>query len=243
MNDFMAPLSLAEAFRFSCSKRVSCFNECCRDLNQHLTPYDILRLKNNLGLHSSMFLKQYTRRHLGPESGLPVVTLRPESSSELRCPFVSPSGCRVYPDRPSSCRAYPLIRAASRSRETGKIAERYMLLREPHCRGFEQDHTQTVAEWIETQGLQPYNRLNDLLLEIISLKRRLKPGPLDMASGRLFYLACYNLDTFRTQIVEDGLLADFCPDPGMMAAAENDDVALLTLGMEWVKQVLFESTG
>lgn len=238
----MVPLFPEDTFRFFCSSRVPCFNNCCKDLNQSLTPYDIIRLKGNLGLRSGLFLERYTLRHTGPESGLPIITLKPESSCELRCPFVTPSGCRVYADRPASCRAYPLIRAASRSRETGKISDRYLLLRESHCRGFEQDHTQTVAEWIEGQGLPIYNRLNDLLLEIISLKRGLKPGPLDRESGRLFYLACYDLDTFRSQVFETGRLDLRDPDPGVLEDARNDDIALLTLGMKWVKQVLFGNT-
>lgn len=242
MNNTMIPLSPKDTVRFSCSPQGPCFNECCKDLNQGLTPYDIIRLKNNLGLPSGLFLERYTRRHTGPESGLPIITLKPDPSLELRCPFVTPSGCGVYSDRPSSCRVYPLVRAASRSRETGEITERYMLLREPHCRGFEQDHTQTVAEWIEGQGLPAYNRLNDSLLEIIHLKRGLRPGPLDMESGRLFYLACYDLDTFRSQIFENGLLDDRNPDPGTLEDARNNDVALLTLGIKWIKQVLFGNT-
>ncbi len=43
-------------FRFACNPGVACFNECCRDLNQFLTPYDVLRLKRGLGLSSRQFL-------------------------------------------------------------------------------------------------------------------------------------------------------------------------------------------
>ena len=45
MDDVISPLSLTDTFAFSCSARVACFNDCCRDLNQFLMPYDILRLK------------------------------------------------------------------------------------------------------------------------------------------------------------------------------------------------------
>lgn len=38
-------LSDDEPFYFDCQSRVPCFNACCRDLNQFLTPYDIDRLK------------------------------------------------------------------------------------------------------------------------------------------------------------------------------------------------------
>jgi len=144
----MTPLSLDDTFRFSCSKRVPCFNECCKELNQYLTPYDILRLKNRLDLSSALFLQRYTVQHTGLESGLPIITLKPNYDKELKCPFVTSKGCGVYEDRPSSCRAYPLARIASRSRETGRINEQYLLLQESHCRGFEQEQSQTVGEWI-----------------------------------------------------------------------------------------------
>ena len=235
----MIPLSRDDAFRFLCSKHVPCFNQCCRDLNQFLTPYDILRLKNRLGIPSSLFLDQYTTQHLGPESGLPVVTLKPNDADELKCPFVTPSGCSVYEDRPSCCRAYPLVRVVSRSRETGKVAERYMLLKELHCCGFDQEQTQTVREWIEDQGLTKYNEINDLLLEIISLKNRLIPGPVDIKSKHFFNMACYDLDRFRSHIFDKGLLDDFNIDGDTLEVIKNDDAALLKLGLKWIKQIFF----
>ena len=239
MNNQMIQLSLKDTFRFSCNKSVPCFNACCKDLNQNLTPYDIIRLKNHLGLPSGDFLERYTLQHMGPESGLPIITLKFESSHGLRCPFVTPSGCRVYEDRPSSCRSYPLALAASRSRATGEIVERYLLMKEPHCLGFEQDRAQIVEEWLEGQGIPIYNRLNNLLLEILSLKNRRIPGLLDIRAGRLFHLACYDLDNFRNHIFEKGLLDDRNLDSATLDAIENDDVALLKLGVEWIKQELF----
>ena len=194
-----------DTFRFSCTEEVPCFNECCKDLNQYLTPYDILRLKKRLGITSREFLKEYTVQHTGPESGLPVVTLKTENNSELKCPFVTPSGCSVYEDRPGSCRIYPIIRMLSRSRETGETKEQYYLLKEPHCLGFYQNKRQSVKEWIKSQNVEIYNEMNDLMLEIIALKNRYYPGVIDMKSGHLFYMACYDSDTFRTHFYENRL--------------------------------------
>jgi Fe-S-cluster containining protein len=239
MDNNMPPLALSDTFRFSCSKRVPCFNECCKELNQYLTPYDILRLKNRLDLSSALFLQRYTVQHTGPESGLPIITLKPNYDNELKCPFVTPEGCGVYEDRPSSCRTYPLVRIASRSRETGGINEQYLLLQEPHCLGFEQEQTQTVREWIKSQELAIYNQMNDMMLEIISLKNRLMPGGLDNTSNLAFYMACYDLDTFRTDIFEKGILNDLDLDPGVLEAIKTDDEALLRFGLQWIKETLF----
>jgi len=238
MNEEMIPLALEESFRFSCFKDVPCFNECCRDLNQFLTPYDILRLKNALEMTSGEFLSTYTHSHTGPDSGLPVITLKPADPGERICPFVTVNGCRVYENRPSSCRAYPLARLASRSRETGRITEHWALIREPHCRGFEQDKTWSVREWINRQGLPEYNQMNDLLMEIISLKNQYDQGPLDIKSGHLFHMALYDLDNFRIHIVEKGLLDDSEMNTDHLESLK-DDVQLLRFGMEWIKKTLF----
>lgn len=238
MNEEMIPLSLDETFRFACSRSVPCFNECCRDLNQFLTPYDILRLKNALEMTSGEFLSTYTHSHTGPESGLPVITLKPADPRERICPFVTRNGCRVYENRPSSCRAYPLARLTSRSRETGSITEHWALIREPHCRGFEQDETQVVQEWINRQGLSEYNKMNDLLMDIISLKNQCDQGPLDMKSRHVFHMALYDIDNFRVHIIEKGILDHLDMNKEHLEYLK-DDSSLLKCGMEWIKKTLF----
>ena len=240
MEPKLTPLSLQDTFRFSCSPDVPCFNACCRDLNQFLTPYDILRLKNHFGLSSGEFLEQYTSQHTGPESGLPVVTLRPKNNHDRMCPSVSPGGCTVYENRPSSCRTYPLVRALSRSRQTGEITEQFMVLREPHCLGFKEGQIQTARHWINEQEIAAYNEINDQMMQIISLKNRLMPGPLDLKSRHLFYLALYDLDNFRSQIKINGLPDNFDIDSPTIDKAREEDVALLEISMRWVKKVLFD---
>ena len=232
------PLSLEDTFSFSCSKDVPCFNECCKNLQQFLTPYDILRLKNCLGIPSGLFLEQYTARHTGPESGLPIITLKTEGY-KLKCPFVTPSGCSVYKDRPSSCRMYPLARVVSRSRETGEITEQYMLIKESYCLGSNQGKKWTIRQWEEGQETGIYNEMNDLLMEIISLKNRLMPGRIDVKSEYLYYMACYNLDTFRSHIFEKGILDNLNLDSETLNEVKDDDKALLKLGFQWIKQTLF----
>lgn len=237
----MTPLFIRDTFQFSCSEQVSCFNECCQDLNQFLTPYDILRLKQRLDLPSNLFLERYTSQHIGPETGLPVITLKSDHSQQLKCPFLTVQGCSVYEDRPSSCRTYPLVRMASRSRETGEITEHYFLLKEPHCLGFNEGQTQTVYQWIKDQGLIVYNQMNDMLMEIIGLKNRLMPGHLDVKSTFLFNMACYDLDTFRSHIFDKGMLNNDNLDPDALDKAKHDDVELLKLGFNWIEDTLFNN--
>jgi len=187
-----------------------------------------------MGLTSSQFLESYTIRHQGPQSGFPIVTFKMNPADYMRCPFVHADGCGVYEDRPSSCRTYPLVRLASRSRETGKISENYFLIKEAHCLGFEEMKDQTVEEWIENQGIDVYNRMNDMLLELISLKNRLLPDPFDGGTMQLIYTAFYDLDRFRSRIAS----GEISVSTGGLK--NRDDVRLLKLGIQWVKELIFK---
>jgi uncharacterized protein len=239
MEPEMTPLLPGERFCFDCSPRVPCFNECCRDLNQFLTPYDILRLKNGLGLTSGEFLALYTVSHIGPETGLPVTSLKQDQSADLKCPFVQPTGCAVYADRPASCRMYPLARALSRSRKTGVLTEYFALLKEPHCQGFADGEDLSAEDWITRQGLKEYNALNDRLMTLISLKNRLLPGALKPHLAEQFHLALYDLDRFRQVILEQDLLAGLTVKAEILEKIRTDDVELLKLGLKWVRFKLF----
>ncbi len=238
MDDILIPITQDTVFRFECSPKVSCFNQCCRDLLQALTPYDVLRIRQELGLSSRRFLEQFTHRHTGPGSGLPVVTLKPADEHTRVCPFVTPAGCRVYPHRPASCRTYPLVRTLGRSRETGAAVESFYILRESHCRGFAGVQERTVREWINDQALCDYNAENDRMIELISAKNRLHPGSLPAETIAALALALYDLDAFRVRLADGRLpearaLRDAFPN-----AVEGDDLQLLHAGLAWAKRIL-----
>ena len=204
-------------------------------MNQFLTPYDLLRLKTRLGMTSEQFLAQYTIQHIGPQTGLPVITFKTDRSSNSTCPFVTESGCRVYEDRPSSCRMYPVVRVVSRSRECGKIEVHFTLLKEAHCLGHGQDKEQTIRGWLAEQELDVYNLYNDMLMEIIALKNRTEPGPLDVEACRRFHLALYDIDNFRKHVFKPKLWQDFTVDRSTFIKAQTNDAALLRIGHAWIK--------
>lgn len=239
MNEEMKPVNPDEKMNFNCGPGNECFNECCRDLNQTLTPYDLLRLKQHLGITSQELIRKYTALHYGPESGLPILTFKPNPQTGHECPFVTPEGCAVYENRPASCRMYPLARAIARSRDTGQIIEYFALIEEPHCKGFCNDSGKTVKEWLHGQEVSEYNRQNDKLMELISLKNRILPGKLDGAQSDQFYLALYDLDEFRSRIINDGLLDDLDISESVLKTISKEDEALLNFGLEWVKYMLF----
>ena len=239
MDETLTPVAPDRPFPFSCHPDVPCFNACCRDLVQFLTPYDILRLKQGLGLSSGAFLERYTALHDGPRTGLPVVVLRPATGPERTCPFVRPRGCAVYPHRPSSCRIYPLARAVTRCRDTGRLTEHYALLEEAHCLGHRGNENWTAETWTADQGLVEDHRVNDLFLEIIGRKHPTGAQPLDLARRRLFCTALYDLDAFRRRIFQEGLLGGHRPDDAVLDRLRTDDLALLIFGHRWVQRVVF----
>ncbi len=233
------PLTPTASFCFHCSPDVACFNACCRDLNQFLTGYDILRLARRLGLSTTAFLRRYTRVHTGPETGLPVAAFRTTAENGHACPFVTASGCGVYTDRPASCRTYPLVRALTRSRLDGRLTEHFALLREPHCRGFETEQRHTPQTWLADQGAAAYNRVNDRLLPVIAMKNRLRPGPLAEAEAAAFRLAVYDLDAFRERIGTPGFPESLPVAAGRPQEAAQVDLYLIELALDWTVERLF----
>lgn len=226
------PIGNREEFCFSCGPHVPCFNECCRDLNQFLTPYDVLRLTRHLGMDSRNFLNTWTTRHAGPETGLPMVSLRPAEDGK-RCPFVASEGCRVYENRPASCRMYPLARMLRRSRKNGRINESYVLICEEHCRGFEQGRPVTPLQWIADQGLERYNELNDAMIEIISIKQQYLPGPLAGEAAEKLFAALYDPDSFRKAL--SGWAGKDCTKLGLChdEAERGDDESLVRFAIKY----------
>ena len=238
MEPQLTPVEMDHRLDFTCHPGVPCFNACCHDLNHFLYPYDVLRLCRHLECPSGDFLERYARIHQGPETGLPVATLRLDPVRRMACPFVGDAGCGVYPDRPAACRLYPLARAVRRCAETGRRTAHFALLREPHCLGHGSGRRRRVADWIQEQGLAAYHRMNDPFVEVIAIKRQSSPGPLSLADNRLVGQALYDPDGFRTRV-----LARPGGDPLIASAAECeslalDDEALLAFAYRWVAALL-----
>ncbi len=227
-----------EAFSFACHPGVPCFNHCCRDLNQALTPYDVLRLKNHLKIGSQEFFRHHAVIYNGESTGLPVASLRFSADALKNCPFVTPEGCQVYAARPSSCRIYPLARALQRSRRDGRLSEHYALIQEPHCKGFLPNQPMTLDQWVASQELEAYHKYNDMLLELIALKNQVRPGPLTSEHQKLTQMAFYDLDTLKARAAA-GDLPEMDHDHLKPLPDHQDDEGWLAWSMSWIGQVLF----
>ena len=227
-------------FRFDCHPEVPCFTECCADLNLALTPYDILRLKNRLNMESAQFLDQYTEPSLDQDHRLPRVRLRMNDGGRKPCPFVTEKGCRVYEDRPSACRIYPLGRATAKSRGgTSSVIERFFLVKEEHCKGFDESREWTVVDWTSDQGLDSYQKFNDLWMEIVTHQGSIGTGDAATRNIQMFFMASYNLEAFRRFVFKSSFLQSFEVDPDTVERIRQDEEALLEFAIKWIRFALF----
>jgi uncharacterized protein len=118
--------------KYACRKGIACWNACCRNIDIPLTPYDILRLKQHLGISSSESLLKYTLPYEIDPNGFAGVKLRPVEKGTA-CQFMKPEGCGVYEDRPTSCRYYPVAPLSMRRQDEYTDTQSYALVKEEHC--------------------------------------------------------------------------------------------------------------
>jgi len=232
------PIQAEEKFSFACHPGVPCFTECCRQLDLALTPYDVLRLKNKLGLHSGSFLEQYVIVGLEEGQIFPTCYLTMVDDGRASCVFVTSEGCSVYADRPSACRAYPVGRGM-RLKPDGGEEELFVLVRESHCQGFHENKQHTPAGYFENQELNAYNQANDELLPLIQhekIKAGFRP---DRDQLDQYMLALYNLDMFRQEMADGRVKMNRPLTPLELQGMAGDDEELLRLGIRWLRQEYF----
>jgi Fe-S-cluster containining protein len=234
-------VGLQSRFKFKCHSAVSCFTKCCRGISITLTPYDIIRLKNCLGLTSEEFLAIYTEPQLMEKTDLPIVNLKLLDDAQQSCPFVREDGCIVYQDRPTACRYYPLGVASLMHQEGSDDEGFYFFVDEPHCKGFEEDQVWSVESWRKDQGVDIHDEINAEWADLVVRKRSFPPNiKLTDQSKQMFFLASYNIDKFRKFIFESSFLRRYEVEAETLALIKEDEIALLDFGMRWLKFILFK---
>ncbi|MBW1741533.1 MAG: YkgJ family cysteine cluster protein [Deltaproteobacteria bacterium] len=228
-------------FKFACHKGMECYTHCCSDLNITLTPYDIIRMKNRLGLTCDQFLAIYTKPEMLVRTRLPVVTLKMLDDDKKSCPFITPEGCAIYEDRPLSCRYYPLGMAAFREQEIQPTGEDfYFMVRESHCLGFQTDKEWTVREWRKDQGVEIYDEINQGWMEFMLRKKSFGfQAELSEESRKMFFMVSSNVDTLRRFIFESSFLDKYDVEKDLLEQIRTDEVVRLRFGFDWLQSALF----
>jgi len=235
-------LSLEDKFKFGCHPGVPCFGKCCGDVNIFLTPYDVLRLKNALGISSAEFLQRHVTPIMLEENQLPVVLLKMrEDDEEKKCPFVSEEGCTVYEDRPWSCRMYPVGLASSRT-PSGEGEEFCFIVDKEAglCKGFEEDREWTIKEWMDDQDVGTYNKKSESYMQLTLHKHLQGKKDFPESKVQVFFKACYDLDGFRKMLFESSFFDRFEVRDEVKERIRTDDEALLEFGItKWLPFALF----
>lgn len=226
--------------QFSCHKGIGCWNACCSNIDISLTPYDIIRLKKRLGISSTEFLKEYTVPHEMEKDGIAGVKFRPVDNGTA-CRFMKPEGCGVYEDRPTACRYYPVALLSMRKQDEYTDTESYALVKEDHCKGHEVNRAITIGDYRKEQGVEEYDELARGWRQLILKKKSAGPaiGAPSLKSRQLFFMACYDIDTFHDFVESESFGKLFKLSAEEKAMLMADDVELMQFAFRFLKQVLF----
>jgi uncharacterized protein len=241
-------LTLNSSLKFRCHPGVRCFTACCGGIKIILTPYDILQLTKRLEIPAHEFLHLYTKPVYLENTDMPgvMIKLRQEDN---KCPFVTPNGCTVYSDRPTACRYYPVgmadfheggTRDAAGNEHTPEEEKFFFLVREDHCKGFEEDKVWTIGEWRADQGVDVRDEMNKEWLRLIMRRKSFgHQANLSEQAKRMFFMASTDLPTFRKFIFESSFLSTYIIDEETIEKIKEDDVELMLFSFKYLASTLF----
>jgi Fe-S-cluster containining protein len=227
----------ADRFTFQCRPELSCFNQCCRNLNLFLYPYDVLQLRHALDISADTFLEDYVDVVMRKGNFFPDVLLRMSDDENRACIFSHVSGCRVYQDRPYTCRTFPVEYGLQYHGQSRK-PELTGFFRPPEfCQGQHEDHGWTLQTWSDDQGAAKHQKMSKKWSEVKQLFQK-DPWGHEGPQGRrakMAFMASYNMDAFRTFVFESSLLMRYKVKADLLKKIKRDDVELMLFGFDWIK--------
>ncbi len=241
-------LTLDSSLQFQCHPGVSCFTACCGGIKIVLTPYDILTLCKRLEMPAHQFLQEYAQPVYLEKTDMPGVMIKLREDNN-KCPFVTSEGCSVYSDRPTACRYYPVGMAdfhegGSRDSDGNeKVAAEekfFFTVREPHCKGFDENKQWTVREWRQDQGVDVRDEMNKEWLRLVMRRKSFgHQASLSEQAKRMFFMASTDLQTFRRFVFESSFLDIYDIEDELVEQIRTDDVALMLFSFEYLGSSLF----
>jgi Fe-S-cluster containining protein len=233
-------LTLDSNIKFRCHPEVSCFTACCGNIDITLTPYDILRLRKALNLPAEEFLLRFTTPLFLEKTDMPGVKLHLDENG--RCPFVTEKGCTIYEYRPTTCRYYPVgMSFFHEAAEEGATSEEfYFLVKEPHCKGHEEEQTMTIAEWRKDQGIDESDEMNREWMELVMRRKSFgQQATLSEPAQKIFFMASTDLDKFRSFVLSDSFRNTYEVDQETIDSIKDDDIALMKFSFKYLASSLF----
>ncbi len=206
-------------------------------MNLFLYPYDVVRLKQNLGISSDAFLERYVDVVLRPSSFFPDVLLRMADNREKTCPFLIDSGCSVYEDRPDTCRTFPVEQGILYDADIKKDTPVHFFRPPEFCLGRHDKQEWTISEWTSDQETDLYQ---EMTIRWAGVKRLFIKDPWGAEGpegprAKMAFMATYNIDRFREFVFQSSFLKRYKVKSTVVKNLKKDDVRLLKFGFEWVK--------
>jgi Fe-S-cluster containining protein len=232
-------LTRKDRMSFRCYPGIGCFTKCCSGIRINLTPYDIYRLKNRLGMSYHDFLMEYTTPRSIDGTPLPVVVLKMKDDDIKSCPFVTPAGCTVYSDRPVTCRYYPIGMAIMKKHDLKTGEDFFIKIKEDHCLGHKEDRNWTIDEWRADQESDLYDEMNGDWMEVVLKAKTLGFVEFGQKSLDLFFMVSSNLDMFRDFVFNSNFLASYEIGPEVTEKIREDELELLKFSLKWLRFAMF----
>ena len=241
-------LTLGSKIKFRCHPGVRCFTACCGGIKIVLTPYDILQLIKRLDMPAHEFLHKFTEPTYLEKTDMPGVQIKLREEDN-KCPFVTPEGCTVYSDRPTACRYYPVGMAdfhegGSRNEDgeeqTSEEEKFFFVVKEDHCKGFEEDKEWTIEEWRADQGVDVRDEMNKEWLRLVMRRKSYgHQATLSDQAKRMFFMASTDLASFRRFVFESSFLDTYEVDEETIEKIKHDDVELMHFSFMYLAATLF----
>ncbi len=233
----LKPIEQNATFSFSCHPGVSCFNNCCKQIDVLLTPFDVVRIKRKLGIRSDEFLANYSELQNFKDTDLPLLKLK--MGDDESCVFLGENGCTIYENRPVVCRNYPTgVATKNPDEEAGENS--YFIIEEDMCKGHFEKESWTVPDYKKNQGVVELDEQNQPWLEIVARLKALTLKDDQDQKMNVFIMASYDIDAFHSFVFNSTFLTRFDISNDTVERIKSNDEEMLKFGFEWLSFALFK---
>ncbi|QWR76039.1 YkgJ family cysteine cluster protein [Candidatus Magnetomonas plexicatena] len=232
-------LTYKDKFSFRCYSGIECFNQCCRGgLEIFLTPYDVLRMKNAIGITSTEFLATYAIHVMLEKSNIPFLKLRMDENKN--CYFNRQTGCAIYSDRPLVCRYYPIGYAVMKSNRPLEGDDFYFKIQESFCKGHKETALWDIETWRTDQEINIYEDANKDWVDLV-LNKKLYGATVKLndKTTAMYMLGSFDVDAFREFLLNSTFLKRFDVEEDELELITTDELQLLKFANKWLKFALF----